>query len=336
MTIKNVADYCGVSVSTVSRVLNNHPDVRDEVRAQVQQAIQDLHYVPNVAARDLVKTANDSIGVLVRGAENPFFTPIIRAMEQSIEKAGYEMVLHQITSEEDEIEEAAQLVRAKRLNGLILLGGRFNYTKEDKKLIEVPFVCCTYANDFGTIDSKDFSSVTIDDRAEAYRAVKYLIDHGHRRIAILVDSTTDRSISELRYNGYLDALMDAGIQPDNGLVAQSVEFDMHSAYEMTRRLARDRKDFTALFAIADSLAIAAMKALHDEGRNVPDDCSVIAVDGIDMSLYTIPTLTTLEQPQEELGRRSVKILVDILSGNGTASHERLGTKLREGGTVRSV
>ena len=309
MTIKDVADYCGVSVSTVSRVLNNHPDVREEVRVQVMEAVKTLHYVPNAAARDLVKTTNDSIGLVVRGAGNPFYTPIIRAIEKAVEAAGYELVLHQITTEDDELDDVAQLTRSKRLNGLILLGGRFNYTKEEVKLIDIPFVCCTFANNFGTIDATDFSSVSIGDRAEAYRAVRHLIKQGHRKIAVLTSSTNDRSISELRYNGYL---------------------------EITRQLSRERQDFTALFAISDTLAIAAMKALHDEGRRVPEDCSVIAIDGIDMSLYTIPTLTTLTQPKEELGTRSVSILTDILSGKGGHMHERLGTVLREGGTVCPV
>lgn len=336
MTIKDVADYCGVSVSTVSRVLNNHPDVREEVRVQVMEAVKTLHYVPNAAARDLVKTTNDSIGLVVRGAENPFYTPIIRAIEKAVEAAGYELVFHQITTEDDELDVAAQLTRSKRLNGLILLGGRFNYTKEEVKLIDIPFVCCTFANNFGTIDATDFSSVSIVDRAEAYRAVRHLIKQGHRKIAVLTSSTNDRSISELRYNGYLDALKDAGIEPDEGLVMQCGRFDMGSAYEITRQLSRERQDFTALFAISDTMAIAAMKALHDEGRRVPEDCSVIAIDGIDMSLYTIPTLTTLTQPKEELGTRSVSILTDILSGKGGHMHERLGTVLREGGTVCPV
>ena len=129
MTIKDVADYCGVSVSTVSRVLNNHPDVREEVRVQVMEAVKTLHYVPNAAARDLVKTTNDSIGLVVRGAGNPFYTPIIRAIEKAVEAAGYELVLHQIRTEDDELDDVAQLTRSKRINGVILLGGRFNCTK---------------------------------------------------------------------------------------------------------------------------------------------------------------------------------------------------------------
>jgi LacI family transcriptional regulator len=150
-----------------------------------------------------------------------------------------------------------------------------------------------------------------------------------------MDSASDRSISELRYKGYLDALREAGIKADKDLLIESVNFNMVSAYESARRFAASGKEFSALFAIADSFAIAAMKAFHDEGLIVPEDCSVIAIDGINMSLYTIPTLTTLVQPKEELGREAVKILTDVLEGK-PHRHVRLTTKLRKGGTVQDL
>ena len=335
MTIRDVAAYSGVSVSTVSRVLNDHPDVSKDVRERVLNAVKDLHYVPNTSARDLVKTAGDSIGVVVRGAENPFFAPVISAIEQAVEDAGYTLSIRQIKAGEDELAAAARLSRAKKLKGLILLGGRFDYTKEDVASIDIPFVCCTFTNDFGTIESDAYSSVSIDDREEARRAVRYLTECGHRRIAILMDSASDRSISELRYKGYLDALAEAGIEPDPDLLIESVEFNMAGAYEKAERFADSGKEFTALFAIADTFAIAAMKAFHDKGLRIPEDCSVLSIDGINMSLYTIPTLTALVQPKEELGREAVKILTDVLAG-GAHRHVRLQTALREGGTVRKI
>ena len=335
MTIRDVAAYSGVSVSTVSRVLNDHPDVSKDVRERVLKAVKELHYVPNASARDLVKTAGDSIGVVVRGAENPFFTPVINAIEQAAEHAGYTLSVRQIKAGDDELSAAARLSRSKKLKGLILLGGRYDYTGEDIALIDVPFVCCTYANSFGTISSKDYSSVSIDDREEAHKAVKYLTECGHRKIAILMDSASDRSISELRYKGYLDALREAGIEADEDLLVESVEFNMASAYEKARSFAASGKEFSALFAIADSFAIAAIKAFHDEGLSVPEDCSVIAIDGINMSLYSIPTLTTLVQPKEALGKEAVKILTDVLAGK-PHRHVRLETDLREGGTVKPL
>lgn len=333
MTIKDVAEYSGVSVSTVSRVLNRHPDVSDAARRRVMKAVQELHYIPNDSARNLVKTHSTDIGVVVRGAENPFFTPIIRAIEQETREAGCELVLHQIRADEDELSAGAALVRAKRLNGVIFLGGRYDYTSEEVAVLQAPFVCCTYTNQFGSLDQTSFSSVSINDEEEAYRAVKLLTDRGHRCIAALLDATGDRSISELRYRGYCRALMDAGIALDSELLVETEAFDMASAYRGTRRLMEKRKDVTALFAIADSLAIAAMKAIHDAGRKVPEECSVIAIDGIDMSLYTVPTLTTLSQPQETMGVEAARILLGLKDGEAENRHIRLKTTLRSGGTV---
>ena len=155
MTIKDVAKYSGVSISTISRVMNNHPDVKEEVRAKVLAAIEELHYVPNSSARDLVKTQSDSLGVVLRGVGNPFLISVLHSIENAVRKAGYTMVMHQIDTNEDEISAGAGLVRSKRLRGLIFLGGRFDYTLQDVAPLGVPFVCCTFTNSFGTLN-KDF------------------------------------------------------------------------------------------------------------------------------------------------------------------------------------
>ena len=235
MTIKDVAAYCGVAVSTVSRVLNNHPDVSPETRTRVLEAVDKLHYIPNNSARDLVLAPADTIGLVVRGAENPFFTPIIRTIEERCEKAGYTMVLHQIPVGADEISAGATLVRSKRLKGLIFLGGRFDYSRAEGDAIGIPFVCCTNTNQFGDLDKSVYSSVSIDDYAEGYKATKLLIDHGHTKIAVLLDSVRDHSISELRYAGYRQALVDAGVPLDEDLVLETVDFTMSAAYAEEHR-----------------------------------------------------------------------------------------------------
>jgi len=336
MTIKDIAEKSGVSVSTVSRVLNDHPDVSEANRAKVMAVVQELHYVPNSSARDLVRTQSDAIGLVVRGVGNPFYTSVIRAIEQAVREAGYTLVLHQIHTEDDEIPEAAGLARAKKLRGLILLGGCFDYTPERIASLDVPFVCCSFTNRFGTLEPTAYSSVSIDDQAEACRAVNYLIERGHRRIGILLDSTSDHSISQLRYRGYCQALEQAGIPLDRELVEETSDFDMETAYKGAARLLERRGDLTGLFVISDSMAVAAMKALHDAGRQVPEDCSVIAIDGIDMSEYMIPTLTTLIQPQAELGEKAVRLLMDLVEGGGENRQLQVRTTLRSGGSVRAL
>lgn len=335
MTIRDIARECGVSVSTVSRVLNGRPDVSPAVRRQVLAVVERQGYIPNNSARDLVRSQSDAIGVVVRGTGNLFFSDMLKTVAREIDAAGSTMVLRQIDSDADEVKEGAILEREKKLRGLIFLGGRFDYTPAELALIGVPYVCCSYTNCFGSLREEDYASVSIDDHLTAYRAVEVLLQLGHRRIAALIPSRDDRSISQLRCNGYLAALRDNGVAFDEGLLAETGgSFEMEDAYRAVSRLAEEGKDFSALFTLSDTMAMAAIKALTDHGRRVPEDCSVIAIDGLRLSEYTVPTLTTMVQPAEEMGRQAVGILADMLQGGSRQRHVRLEATLRKGGSVQ--
>ena len=216
------------------------------------------------------------------------------------------------------------------------MGGCFDYTPEQTASLGVPFVCCTYTNSFGTLELTEYSSVSIDDQQAAYRAVRLLTENGHRKIAVILDSVRDHSISQLRSRGYCQALRDAGIPLEPELVEETVTYEMSDGYAGMERLMKRREDLTAVFVVSDAMAVAAMKALHDHGKRVPEDCSVVAIDGIDMSAYAVPTLTTLVQPQQELGENSVRILVDMIEGRAGNRHLQLDTQLRQGGSVCSL
>ena len=337
MTIKDIAKACGVGVSTVSRVLNNKPDVSEAVREKVLAFVEKSGYIPNNSARDLVKSSSDAIGVIVRGMGNLFFSSVLKTVSTEIDKSGYTMVLHFIDSGEDEVKAGAVLEREKKLRGLIFLGGRYDYSPEELAVIGIPYVCCSYSNSFGTLNEGDYSSVSVDDYQTAYKAVKHLIDLGHRKIAALVPACCDRSVSQLRFNGYKAALKESGIAYDEALVMETNgHYGMNQAYEGTKALVERGAEFTALFTVSDSTAIAAMKALEGEGRAVPDDCSVIAIDGLNISQFVSPTLTTMTQPAEEMGKECVQILLDILEGRAGNRHVRLEAPLREGASVKSI
>lgn len=333
MTIKDIAKRCGVSISTVSRVLNNHPDVSQAVRKQVLDVIEAEHFVPNNNARDLVKNQSDTIGLVVRGVDNPFYVDVIHTIERTAAQAGYALVVHYIYSTEDEIRAGAELILSKKLRGLILLGGCFDYTEKDIATLSVPFVCCTFTNSFGSLPESTYSSVTIDDREEAYRATGHLLGQGHRRIGIVLESVQDGSISELRYQGYCHAMEEAGIPIDPAWVAETGAYDPIAAYDRVTQMIQNGSDVTALFVISDAMAMAAIKALHDSGKQVPDDCSVIAIDGINMSNYCIPTLTTLVQPKKQLGEESVKMLVNLIENKSCNYQLQALTTLRKGGSI---
>lgn len=201
MTIKDIARLCGVSVSTVSRVLNDRPDVSEENRRRVLEVIESSNYIPNNTARDLVKTKSDAIGLVVRGVSNPFYTDIIRAVEDGITAEGFTMGMQQIGTCDDEIKRGAMMEREKRLRGIVFLGGRSDYTPEELTMLNVPFVCCSYANQYGTLPEGSYASVSIADEEEAYRAVTELYRCGHRRIAALVARTDDRPSASCAIRG---------------------------------------------------------------------------------------------------------------------------------------
>ena len=336
MTIKDIARECGVSISTVSRVLNGRPDVRAEVREKVLAFMQQHHYTPSNTARDLVKTNSDTVGLVVRGVSNPFYTNIIKTIQQEIARAGYTLVMQQIRVHEDEIKHGAVMAREKRLRGIIFLGGRSDYTEAEIALLNVPFVCCSYTNSYGDLSPTQYSSVSIEDEETAYRAVDELYRLGHRRIAALISEVDDRAVSELRYHGYLRALKERGLSMDEQLVVCAGDFSMPSAYRATQELLRREVDFTALFCISDSMAIAAMRALEDGGRSVPEHCSVIGIDGLEMSEYTNPRLTTLRQPMELMGRESVETLVNLIEGRSAHEQITVEASLVKGNSVREI
>lgn len=336
-SIKDIALHCGVAISTVSRVLNNHPDVSQETRERVLHAVESFNYIPNTSARNLVRSSSDTIALLVKGVSNPFFSKLIKVIDREITLCGYTLELHQMDTSENELRIGAQLANERKLIGILFLGGRFNYSPEEMAMIHVPSVFCTYTNTFGTLDAGTYSSVAIDDKQAARDAVNTLVALGHRRIAILTDNENDNSISELRFQGYKDALREHDIPFDPNLVACTGTFsDMKAIYKATSSLIQRGGNFTAIFAIADLMAIAAIKALSDHGKSVPQDCSVVAIDGLDLSEYTLPTLTTLVQPTEEIGLACARTIIELIKHPDKHRQYTFETVLRPGGSIRAI
>ena len=246
MTIKDIAKLADVSVSTVSRVLNDRPDVSEDSRRRVRAVIEAHRYVPNNSARDLVKIRSDAVGLVVRGVQNPFYTDIIHAIEQKLDASGYTMVMRQIPSGDDEIQCGAVMEKEKRLRGIIFLGGRSDYSPEEVSLLGVPYVCCSYTNSYGMLPPESYSSVSIADEQEAYRAVSELYKNGHRRIAVLTAAPDDSSISQLRYLGYQRALRDFGLteHPEDLICAE--DFTIANAYAAMQKRLRPRRFYGCL------------------------------------------------------------------------------------------
>ena len=322
-TIKDIARICGVGVSTVSRAINDHPDINPATKKMIMETIEQYGYIPNNSARNLKRTDAKCIAILVKGLTNPFFAKMIRIVEEEVERNHYSLVLRHVEYSADEVDVALQLVKEKRLRGIIFLGGYLKHSEEHMKKINVQFVLATAGCIPENMNRKVYSSLAVDDEKEGYVMTKYLISQGHKKIAILGAETGDLSIGQLRLQGYKRALQEAGIEVDQGLICPmkfEIEyFSMENAYAVTSELLDRRNDVTAIFAISDVLAVGACRAIKDRGKSVPKDIAVAGYDGIDMGQYYSPSISTIRQPVDDIALDSIKLLFEII--NGTQEHQ---------------
>lgn len=333
ITIKNIAQLSGVSISTVSRVLNDHPDVNVETKAKIIKVIEENNFTPNANAQNLKKLSTNNIGVLVKGISNTFFAKIIATIQIQIEKKGYSVVLQQVEPNENEISKAVELVNEKKLNGVIFLGGSFTHNEDTVKLLKAPFVFVT--TNLTNCNTEIFSSVYIDDIRESFRATEYLILLSHKKIAFLVSELYNNSIAELRMIGYKKALEKNFIEFDPNLVIYTESFSMEDAYTSINKALDNNISFTAIFAISDVLAIGACKAVLDKGFLVPDEISIIGFDGQDMVKYYNPSIVSLEQPVVDMAKKSVKQLFSLMNG-GKHKQEIFKAKIIEGKSCKKI
>lgn len=329
MNIRDIAKISGVGVSTVSRVLNNHPDVKESTRERVLAVIRESNYVPNNSARILKQNNTKNIGVLVKGVFNPFFSELINVIGSKINEKNYTMILQQNDYVlEHEVENIISFVKEKRLQGIICLGGNFIDLDEDSfKNIDVPVVL-TSVNTVSPLGRDKYSTVGIDNLQASYSATEYLIKKGHTNIALMIGEENDFCVSWWRYKGYIKALReyDIEVNDDNLLIG---DYDTKKAYEETLKFLKRRKDITAIFAISDFMAIGAARAVVDSGLVVGKDVSILGFDGMDISCYYNPGISSIKQPKKEMAEKSVEILFELLKGNGENKHILLDTELLE-------
>ncbi len=315
ITIKEIAKLCGVGVSTVSRAINNHPDINEETRKKIMDTIQEYNYIPNKSAQNLKRVESRTIAVLVKGISNPFFGAIIEVLQKGILHNGYSFYLHQVEEQEDEVEVAIRLEKEKRLKGILFLGGMYQHPSERLGMLTVPAVLVTV--NLGLPESiNKCAAVSIDDEAESYRMVDYLCRKGYKRIALITPVQTDESVGAARLAGYRRALRDHGMSEDESLIQfmrrDSKTYTIENGYQVTKKLLERTSDFDCLYCIADTLAVGACRALIEAGYKVPEDKAVAGFDGTDMAQYYNPSITTICQPREEMAKMAVSLLFDMI------------------------
>ena len=317
LTIKDIARICNVSTSTVSRAMNEESGINKATKARILKVIEEYNFVPNNSARNLKMIESNTIALLIKGINNQFFQSMISTFETELNKLEYSFIIHTVGENQDEIAVAAELIKEKKLKGIIFLGGRLNNTEEILKPIGIPYVRCTGATD-ATSNAWGGSSITIDDCLESMKAVEYLINCGHRRIAILPSSAEDHSVGRLRLEGYKQALKKHGIEIDPELIRYPVypdnAYTAENGYLVTKELIESKVPCTAIYAVSDTMAFGVYKAILEAGKEIPKDYSVIGFDGISLGKYYHPALTTIMQPCEEMIIASIRELMKAING----------------------
>ncbi|MGG3837142.1 LacI family DNA-binding transcriptional regulator [Paenibacillus thiaminolyticus] len=306
--IKDVARKAGVSVTTVSRVLNNEKYVTDELKQKVLAAIEELDYSPNHIARSLVRQKTNLIGVIVPDLASSFYSTILSSVEEEASENGYNLLVCNIIEDIDKELKYLNVFQEMRVEGIIIMHEKINNEIKqflDKSNIPVIFSSVKPVN-------RKFHSVIIDDYEAAYEATEYLISLGHTRIGFIGGDMRDITSGQNRYAAYRNALATYEIP----IVYEYIKFGdykLQSGYALMEELLQCDPMPTAVFAVSDDMALGAMNCISDHQLKVPENISIIGFDGSPFTEIIRPRLTSMEQPIQRMGTESVKALLRLIA-----------------------
>lgn len=324
ITIKEIAGALGVSTTTVSNVIHGKTrEVSPQTVERVQKYLDEVHYVPNINARNLAQNRSKIIGVVlmreyyedVNLFRDPFAMELIGSLERAISAAGYFMMLYI----SDSVSQVIQYISTWNADGLVLFATAEDAALKISRIYKKPVVFIDTYITKGSVRNLNqwYVNIGLDDEEAAYEAVQYLIGCGHKKIAFLTRNMLGED--HLRFRGYLRAMQDAGLQSgrDDLLFAYDAGTGEHHTYE---ELARRAQNYTAVFCCSDTSAIYLINALEESGVHVPDDVSVIGFDDNSAADLSRPALTTVHQDITEKGRLAVEFLLQMVDGNVPTRH----------------
>jgi LacI family transcriptional regulator len=311
-TLRDVADLAGVHTSTASRAINEHTRslVDSHTVERVLTAAKELGYRPNSLARGLKTNRTFTVGMLLPDLTNPLFPPIVRGIEDTLGSADYTVILANTDNDEDKERTVLQALLSRGVDGLILATARRVASDAIKQLVSdgLPIVLVNR-----TMDDPELSSVTGDDRQGIRLAVEHLAALGHRRIAH-VAGPQHVSTGMARYQGFLDAVRQAGLEPDPDLVVYADWFREEPGAHAFRTLMQRDTGATAVVAANDLLALGCYDALNECGLQVGTDISVVGFNDMLFADKLCPPLTTIRIPHYEIGARAAQIILEIVQG----------------------
>ena len=310
VSIKDVAKEAGVSASTVSYVLNSTPTetISPETKKRVMEAVSKLGYVPNLNARSLSSRHSSLIGVLIPQTEpgkelmfsNPFYGELLSSIEYTARQHGYHLLLSGTKEDQDYL----SIAQNRGVDGVIIVGTYPGENLNALKTLGVPIVLVdSYVKD------EAFHTIGIEDKEGARMATRYLIAKGHRRIAFISGSIRENGVNIKRFQGYCDAMQEAGLPVDGQAVySGTVDYEYGMAVA-DAYLARGKKQ-TAAFVTADVITMGLIKGLQQHHVRVPEDLSIVSFDDVYLAQMADPALTTVHQDIGEKGKQAVQLIMD--------------------------
>ncbi|RDZ10007.1 LacI family transcriptional regulator [Priestia megaterium] len=313
-TIYDVAKEAGVSISTVSKVLNNTGSIAEKTRKKVRDTMHELNYQPSVVAS--VKKRIQTIGLLIPNIANPFMAEIARGIENHVKKFGFSLMICSTDNDLKNEIEYISILKQKYIDGIIIATG----LKEDKAIKELLKAEIPVALLSRDVSSLAVDAVLVDDFLGGYEATEYLISLGHKRIAIITEDIKFPTI-RARFEGYKKALEEAGLQYDESLVSLN-NTSLDEGKQATSELLHLPVPPTAIFASTEFLAIGAIQGARELKIKVPQDLSIIGFDDTVLSTICDPPLTTIAQPIREMSKKVVELLIEEIE-NAKETKQRI-------------
>lgn len=339
INIKDIAKLSGVGIATVSRVINQTGSVSERTKKRVMDVINEYNYIPNNNARNLKLTQTENIALIVKYMSNPFFIKMMDVIQVEMESRGYPLLIQNVDDSSDELDVAISESMHSNLCGVIIMGGSFSsYTEAKFQQLGIPCVLLTISSE-GKVDPSLFSSVIIDDEKEAYKATKYIIDMGHKKIGFLYKDVANQITPNiLRYQGYIRALEESGIAVDDNLISTGIPVSgvgFRAGFMAMKQLMIKNPAMTAVFCFSDVLAIGAAKAALSMGKRIPEDISIIGFDGIEITEFYNPALDTVYQPASQMALSAVSLLHGMMNGE-KSQHIVYDSVIMKRGSVKKM
>lgn len=318
-TIKDVARLSGVSISTVSRVINNSKPVSVEVRKKVLKVIKEINYKPNEVARSLVTKKTFLIGVIVTDIGYSYVTEMVRGIEEVGKMYNYDILLCSTYGDKEMEERYMQILKRKQIDGIILISE--NLRENDDKLLSEYDIPLVYLNRF--YRSKKYSTVTINNYEATYEMTKYLIELGHKDIKYIMykneESKNYESLEEIKLKGYMDIMKEKGY---NTGTYYTEGCEIQNGYEIAKEVIESHS-ISAIFCSNDELAIGVMNYLFDNDIKVPEDISLVGYGNINMTSILRPRLTTVSEPYYDIGAVAIRRIIKEIQGDTILDKETI-------------